>query len=181
MIKYIKYSILAWSLFLASCSAGYHSLKTSKETDFTISDYSTFGFQHDTVDSDSLPEPFFKNIELIKNAIADNLVSKGLRESQDPVLMINLSARMGDKVQTRQTDFRTDGLPRYTGQRRYSWKSEEVPVGKYKVGTLFLDISETRQDKQVWRGEIENILPGKETKIQTQLVKAVDDLLDRIK
>lgn len=181
MIRHIKYSILACALFLASCSTGYHSPKISKEADFVIGDYSTFGFQPKMADGDSLPEPFLENIDLIKKTIADNLVSKGLQESQDPALIINLSALMEDKVQTRQTDFRTDGLPRYTGQRRYSWKSEEVPVGKYKAGTLFLGISDSRQDKLVWRGEIDNILPAKEAKIQARLVKAVDDLLNKLK
>jgi len=181
MNRYIKYSILACSLFLASCSTGYRSLDTSKGTDFTISEYSTFGFQQQRTDGDSLPELFSKHMEFIKNTISDKLISKGLRESSDPVLMINLSALMEDKVQTRQTDFRTEGLPRYMGQRRYSWKSEEVPVGRYEAGKLFLDISDTRRDKLVWSGEIENILPGKETKIQARLEKAVDDLLDKVK
>lgn len=181
MSSYIKYSIFACSLFLASCSTGYHSVKTSNEKDFTISNYNTFGFQHEIADSSRLPEPFSKNIALIKNVIAENLVSKGLKESQNPVLMINLSALMEDKVQTRKTDFRTDGLPRYMGQRNYSWKSEEVPVGHYKAGKLFVNLSDTKLDKQVWQGEIDNILPATETKIQAQLAKAVDDLLDKIK
>ena len=181
MIRHIKYSIFACALLLASCSTEYHSPKISTEADFAIGGYSTFGFQSKMVDEDSLPEPFLENIALIKKAIADNLVSKGLRESQDPGLIINLSALMEDKVQTRQTDFRTDGLPRYTGQRSYSWKSEEVPVGKYKAGTLFLGISDTRQGKLVWRGEIDNILPAKEAKIQARLVKSVDDLLNKLK
>ena len=181
MIKYIKFSILACTLFLASCSAGHHSLKTSKDTNFKINDYNTFGFNDSISHIDSLPEPFFANIDLIKSTISNNLVSKGLRESQDPAIIIDLSALIEDKVQTRQTDFRTDGLPRYTGQRRYSWKSQQVPVGKYKAGTLFLSLSDTMQDKLVWRGEIENVFPEKQTKTQAYLVKTVDDLVNKIR
>lgn len=172
---------MACTLFLASCSAGHHNLKTSKGTGFKIDNYKTFGFQDQTRQGDSLPEPFYANLDLIKSTITNNLVAKGLRKSQNPDIIIAVSGQTEEKVQTRQTDFRTDGLPRYTGQRRYSWKSQEVPIGKYEAGTLILNISDTTQEKLVWRGEIENVFPKKETKIQAQLVKALNDLLNKIR
>ena len=96
-------------------------------------------------------------------------------------MKVNLTSIVDEKIQTRQTDFRTDGAPRYMGQRRFSWKSEDVEVGRYKQGTLLLDLVDTKSNMIVWRSGVEGVLPKKEKQLKTEIVAEIDKLIDSIR
>jgi hypothetical protein len=85
-----------------------------------------------------------------------------------------------EQVQTRQTDFRTDGLPRYMGQRRYSWKSEEIVVGKYREGTLMIDLVDAVNNKMVWQGGSDRYHSCKEYQLQVEMNQVVKEIIDKI-
>ena len=38
-----------------------------------------------------------------------------------------------------------------TGQRRYSWKSEEIEIGEYQEGMLIPDVIDIKNNKLAWR------------------------------
>lgn len=141
-----------------ACSSSYKLLKTKQEPTFRLNNYRTFGFYEVEAKGDTVPARFEENLEVIKQAIADNLKTRGLTQSETPDLKINLGITVKEKIQTRQTDFRTDGYPRYMGQRRYSWKSEDVEVGRYKEGTMFIDLVDAKDNKQVWQRGVEGTI-----------------------
>jgi hypothetical protein len=181
MKKNIIGAVLAMSVFLAACSTGYKHLKTSKETGFSVRNYQTFDLQYTFPEgADSLAPRFAESKHLATKMITGNMAGKGLVKSNNPELMVNLSVQLQEKTQTRTTDFRTDGLPRYMGQRRYSWKSEEVEVGKYQEGTLILDVIDTKNDKLVWRSGVKGILPDNTTKAETGLAAAINELMGKL-
>jgi hypothetical protein len=163
-------------LFFVSCQSSHKVLKAKQETGFSLSNYPTYGFYEIDATGDTNSRTFERNIEIIKNAISANLKKKGLNEAQDPALKINIALSVKEEVQTRQTNFLNDGYPRYMGQRRYTWKSEEVPVGKYKEGTMLLDFVETENNKMVWRGGVKGILPDKEKKLSEKLEESVSEV-----
>lgn len=182
MKKNTQFALLAFSfLFLAACSTGYKHLKTSREAGFSVRDYTTFDLQYTFPEgADTLTAGYAGSKELATRTIAGSMASKGLVRSENPELMVNLSVLVKEKAQTRQTDFRTDGLPRYMGQRRYSWKSEEVEVGKYQEGTLILDIIDTKNDKLVWRSGVKGVLPENTAKAEAGLTAAIHDLMGKL-
>jgi hypothetical protein len=181
MKKNIIWAALAMSVFFAACSTGYKHLKTSKETGFTVRNYQTFDLQYTFPEgADTLAPRFAESKQLATKMITGNMAEKGLVKSQNPELMVNLSVQLQEKTQTRTTDFRTDGLPRYMGQRRYSWKSEEIEVGKYQEGTLILDVIDTKNDKLVWRSGVKGILPDNTTKAEAGLAAAINELMGKL-
>jgi len=159
----ISLLILVSFFTLTSCSSSYKILKPEKETNFRLTDYTTFGFYEIEAAGDTVSETFSQNLAVIKEGIARNLEQKGLSQAQDPALKINIALSVKEKIQTRQTNFQNDGRPLYMGQRRYSWKSKEVEVGKYKEGTMLIDLVDASTNKLVWKGGGEGILPEKET------------------
>ncbi|NIJ55342.1 DUF4136 domain-containing protein [Dyadobacter arcticus] len=173
--------LLLFSCFLLfNCSASYKILKPQKEVNFRLSDYSTFGFYDIEAHGDTIPENFETNVGIIKNAIAENLQARGLDEARDANLKINIALSVKDQLQTRQTDFRTEGLPRYMGQRRYSWKSEEVVIGKYREGTLMIDLVDAANNKMVWQGGGSGIIPEKSKSFTADIDKLIKEIIGDI-
>ncbi|SKC18119.1 DUF4136 domain-containing protein [Dyadobacter psychrophilus] len=165
---------------VAGCSSSYKILNSKQEDDFKLSDYATFGFYDIEAKGDTVSQNFEKNVGIIKAAIAQNLQAKGLDEARDANLKINIALNVEEKSQTRQTDFRTDGLPRYMGQRRYSWKSEEVVVGKYREGTIMIDLVDSANNRMVWQGGAEGIIPEKSQNFNEDINKAIKEIIDKI-
>lgn len=180
-MKTLKVCILPFLILsLFCCSSSYKILKSDQETGFRLANYPTYGFYEIEVKGDTSSKTFEKNIELIKQEIAANLKERGLNEAQDPELKINIALSVKEEIQTRQTNFQTDGYPRYMGQRRYSWKSEEVPVGRYKEGVMLIDFVDTANNKMVWKGGAKGILPEKDQKLSQKLTEVLDGIFSKI-
>jgi hypothetical protein len=180
MKKYLPLFLAIFAVAFQSCNSSYKILKPKQEDNFKLSDYATFGFYDIEASGDTIPKNFEKNTAIIKEAIAKNLQNKGLDEARDASLKINIALTVTEKQQTRQTDFRTDGLPRYMGQRRYSWKSEDVVVGKYREGTLMIDLVDAANNKMVWQGGSSGIIPEKSKNFQEDINQVVKEIIDQI-
>jgi len=174
----MKYTIFLSLLILLlfGCAPGHKILKPEKEDNFHLSDYPTFGFYEIEAKGDTSPATFDKNVTVVKDAISKNLEARGLNQAQEPALKVNIAISVREEIQTRQTNFQNDGRPLYIGQRRYSWKSKEVETGRYKEGTLLIDLVDAASNKMVWKGGGEGILPGKEK----NLIQVVNEVVSEI-
>jgi hypothetical protein len=162
-------------LLLAGCSSS-KVLTTEKAEGADFSTYKTFDFYKVEARGDTNSQKFSENIEKLEDAIAIKLQKFGyLLSKTNPDLLINIGVVVREEVQTRQTDFRTDA-PRYIGQRRYSWKSQDVEVGRYRQGTVTVDMVDRKQNKLVWQGAIEDIIPQKDSKLEKTIRKGVEKL-----
>ncbi|TLU98193.1 DUF4136 domain-containing protein [Dyadobacter luticola] len=177
MKKSLQLLLLFSAVLLMDCGSSYKVLKPKKEADFRLSNYATFGFYDIDASGDTIPANFQRNVDIIKTAISENLQSRGLDEARDANLKINIALNVKEQVQTRQTDFRSEGLPRYMGQRRYSWKSEEVVVGKYREGTLMIDLVDAASNKMVWQGGGSGIIPEKSKNFKEDIDNLVRELI----
>jgi hypothetical protein len=177
MKTYLSLSLLILGFIITGCNSSYKILKPEQEKDFRLSDYPTFGFYEIEAEGDTNSQTFEKNIGLIKEAISAALQQRGLNETRDPALTINIALSVKNEVQTRQTDFRTDGLPRYMGQRRYSWKSEEVEVGRYREGTLLIDFVDSANNKMVWKGGSKGVLPTKTNDLSKEINQIINEVI----
>ncbi|MCF2490271.1 DUF4136 domain-containing protein [Dyadobacter sp. CY347] len=168
------------AVVISGCKSSYKILNSRQEDNFRLSDYATFGFYDIEARGDTVSQNFEKNVGIIKTAIAQNLQARGLDEARDANLKINIALNVEQKAQTRQTDFRTDGLPRYMGQRRYSWKSQEVVVGKYREGTIMIDLVDSSTNKMVWQGGAEGVIPEKSKNFNEDINLAIKEIVDKI-
>ncbi|WP_347156507.1 DUF4136 domain-containing protein [Pontibacter chitinilyticus] len=172
-------SCLVLLLLLAGCSPKI-AVTAEPATNFNLSDYHTFAF-YDVQASGSGLEPNYRSkVVLLQEEIARQLQAKGLQQAtNNPDLLVNIGVVVNQQVQTRETDFRTDA-PLYIGQRHYTWKSEEVPVGRYKTGTVSIDLVDSNQNELVWRGTAEGILPHKESKLRERIQEGMQQLIGQL-
>jgi hypothetical protein len=84
-----------------------------------------------------------------------------------------------EQLETRQTNFQQDA-PRYMGQRRYSWKSEEVETGRYNEGTISVHLVDGKENKMIWKGVVESVVPRREEKIQQAIRESIQKLFTRL-
>ncbi|WP_224489266.1 DUF4136 domain-containing protein [Robertkochia flava] len=169
-----KYTLIATlaAICLLGCAAP-EVITRVKDDSFQPSEYRSFGFYEVTSKGDTIPEQYDDNLENLKEAISLQLRTKGLiPDERTPDILINLGIVVEKKVQTRETDFRTDA-PRYIGQRNYSWKSEEVVVRTYREGTLDIHLVDAKNQNLLWQCAISGVIPESEKSKSKKLDEAL--------
>ncbi len=173
-MKNIHFLYIIFLGFLACTTARVKN--TEAASGFALSNFKTFNFYEVTTNGESADAQYNNRVDILKNAIQQELNAKGLTlTSSNPDLLVNIGVVTAEKVQTRQTNFREDA-PRYIGQRRYTWRSQEVIVGRYKQGTATIDLVDPKTNTMVWQGSAEAVVPDKNDKLQKTAEKGVKQL-----
>ena len=174
-MRMARYSLYILVVLLAGCSSA-KVLNTERAEGTDLTGYKTFDFYKVEASGDTVSQKFDERIEKLEDAIALQLQHFGYFLSKtNPDLLINIGVVVNEEVQTRQTDFRTDA-PRYIGQRKYSWKSEEVEVGRYRQGTVTVHMVDRKENKLVWKGAVEDIIPQGNARIDATIKKGIKKL-----
>jgi len=118
-----------------------------------------------------------QQVEALKAAIARQLDARGyVRGADNPDLLVNIGLTVAEKTQTRETNIRE--APRYVGQWRYSWRSQTVPVGTYREGTVSVDVADAHRGEPFWEGVVSSVLT-KKTGTDASLDKAMSQLFEK--
>jgi hypothetical protein len=172
-------SVVVLMLMLTGCS-GIKISGVTKEPEFAISKYKTFGFHETEVGGTGLNDVHFKtNLDLLKSAIIKQMEAKGVTRTQSsPDLILNIGVVVEEKIQTRTTSMGNPGdrSMAYMGARSYSWQSQEVKVGEYREGSVKIDLVDAKGMKLVWTGVAESVLPEKQKNIPAVIEEAMAKL-----
>lgn len=172
-----KITLLLLGFALASCS-GVRVLNAEANDGFALSHYKTFSF-YKLEGSGDTTSHFAHNAALLQQSIATKLKAKGLQQTDtNPDLLVNVGIVVTEKIQTRETTLRD--APVYVGQRNYSWKSEEIEVGRYKEGTVTVHLVEPATNKLMWKGAVEGVLPGKQSKLPAAIEESMTTLFAKL-
>lgn len=165
------------AMAVASCTP-YRIVRNKADHSATWTEYRTFAFI-DTSRVNAIPgSQYMAAMNQIKKAVASELQSRGYQQTNDnPDLLINLGTVVQEKTQTRQTTIQE--APLYIGQRRYSWRSQEVPVGTYQEGTLNIHIVDAHRNALIWDAAISGVLPKKGVN-QENVSEAVGQLFRKL-
>ncbi|ASZ10083.1 DUF4136 domain-containing protein [Chitinophaga pendula] len=176
-MRSLHHFLLFISLFVLVACSSTRVLKREAAAPFQLSSYKTFGFYEVEASGDSVSsEVYHTGIAALRKNIALQLERRGLRQVADqPDLLVNIGIVNKERVQTRQTDFMTDA-PRYMGQRRYSWQSREVPVGRYNEGTVSVHLVDRVKQQMLWEGVVADVIPNKPTQLEKQVAAAMETL-----
>lgn len=161
-----------------ACTSSLVTVEDDSYKNFDLTAYKSFGFMDIENTNPSNPE-FEKAIDLLKQEVAEGMEARGLSKSENPELKINLGLVVEEKVQTRTTSLATDPFM-YTGQRNYTWQSQEVPVNTYKEGSVTLHLVDSKNNEAVWVGSIDRVVPKKEEKKAEAIKFAVEELFNNI-
>lgn len=167
------------ALIFSQCSS-IRVFNTDAAADAVPTAYKTYGFYEFTAAGDTSSATFQLRVEILKNAIKAEMNVRGYQfVSTRPDLLINIGILVKQQIQTRQTNWQNDGRLTYIGQRNYTWKSEEVEVGRYREGTLTLHIVETARNKMIWQGSMSGIVPDKPDTKNNAAGKAMKKLFEK--
>ncbi|GAB3802159.1 DUF4136 domain-containing protein [Spirosoma humi] len=157
-------SLLILFMGVAAGCSSYRIVKNERDSSANWSTYRTFAFV-DTNRIDPSPGTTYQaTMEQVKRAVAAEMINRGFRQvggsaSGQPDLLVNIGTVVNEKTQTRPTTIYE--APRYIGQRRYHWQSQDVPVGTYREGTLSLHIVDARRENLLWDAAVSSILSKK--------------------
>ena len=151
-----------------------------KATNWTT--YRTFAFI-DTTRIDPTPSAAYQAaIEQVERAVGTELTKRGYQQlannqaASQPDLLVNIGVVVNEKTQTRPTTIYE--APRYIGQQRYHWQSQDVPVGTYKEGTISLHIVDMKQNALIWDAAVASVL-GKKGATSEQINEAVNKVFTK--
>ncbi|MFP4090367.1 MAG: DUF4136 domain-containing protein [Cyclobacteriaceae bacterium] len=146
---------------------------------FELDTYQTYNFYQVSSEGEILSERYSQSIDYLKTSIAQELNEKGLaRVDENADLKVNIGVVVDEQVQTRRTDIRE--APIYIGQRRYRWESKEVEVGRYQEGSVTVDLVDNQQNRLVWQGTVEGVIPQNRSKLNERIDEATDKLFDSL-
>lgn len=169
-------------LLTAACSS-INIKGVDKDPAFAISNYKTFSFYEVHSGGDAIGPKYQDNLKLLQGAIGEQLTSRGLTMSADnPDMLVNIGIVVNEKIQTRETSFANPGdRTAYMGQRNYSWKAQEVEVGRYREGTVTVHLVDRAQNKLMWQGSADTIVPEKEKNVPATIKEGMTKLFESLK
>lgn len=148
--------ITLFGLAIVGCSP-YRIVRNQADNTAAWPTYRTFAFVDTNRIADAPRDAYQAAVEEVKQAVAAELKTRGYQPTQDnPDLLVNIGAVVKEKTQTRQTTIYE--APLYIGQRRYSWRSQEVPVGTYQEGTVNLHVVDAQRNALIWDAAVSSVL-----------------------
>jgi hypothetical protein len=179
MKKYYFFLLAVALVTLFACS-GISVANTEADPAANFSQYKTFGFYKIEASGDTITPGFNKRVGYLKDAITGEMTKRGYTfKETNPDLAVNIGLIAENKVQTRETNWRTDGRYTYMGQRNYGWSAGEVEVGRYREGTVTLHIVDVAQNKMIWKGSANGVLPEKEKNLPEMAVSSMAELFKK--
>jgi hypothetical protein len=164
-----------------SCTPrGVRILEAEAVGDFDLSQYQTYNFA-DAVQGREVAEVmprYLEEMNIIKYEIANHLEQRGLRLSEAPDLLVNIGAVVEERVQTRERDIRESF--NYIGQQRYRWDAGPVEVGRYHEGTVTIELIDQEENRMVWRGVGEGVIPQNRERRLDSIERGVAELFERV-
>lgn len=170
------------SLFLLSLIAcsGPRVLDVSTAPEADFGKYTSFAFYEVTALGDTITEGFNERIGYLKKAITTEMKQRQFKQvNNNADLLINIGIAIKLEVQTRETDWRTDGMMKYMGQRNYKWEAKEIEVGRYRRGAITLHIVDAAKNHMLWTATLRGSLPDDSTNVAAFANKSVQALFSK--
>jgi hypothetical protein len=148
------------ALVLAGCASG-PDVRADYDKSADFGKYRTYGFvaQAGTNSGD------FKSLstQILQNAAARQMESRGYRRSDNPDLVINFKGKLEEKVDVESTPAPYYGPGwGYGGWYGAPWGGygggTEVTTRRYNVGTLVMDVVDREKRQVVYQGGVEGVV-----------------------
>jgi len=148
------FTLLAAATLLTACASG-PDIRSDYDRSVDFSQYSTYNFFSPM----GIENPNYSTIygSVFREAISREMEARGYVKSDDPDLLLNVSARLQDKTQV--TTYNDPYPMGYYGYRRgfydpwygYGYGTQ-THVSQYTEGTVNIDMVDARAKRMVWEG-----------------------------
>jgi len=146
--------LLATALLAVGCSSG-PNIKADYDPSVDFSQYETFNFYSPL----GIENPEYSSIlgQMFRESITRQMEQRGYTRSENPDLLLNVSARLDDK--TKVTTYNDPMYGGYYGYRRgfydpwygYGYGTS-TQVSQYTEGTVNVDMVDVKAKRMVWEG-----------------------------
>jgi hypothetical protein len=167
--------MLALAALIAGCTSG-PDIRSDYDRTVDFSQYKTYNFFSPM----GIENPNYSTIygSIFRDSISREMKARGYTLSDDPDLLINVSARLEDK--TKVTTYNDPYPAGYYGYRRgyydpwygYGYGTQ-THVSQYTEGTINIDMVDARAKRMVWEGVGVGRL--KENRTNEQVRQAISD------
>jgi hypothetical protein len=147
-------SAMAVAMMLSACASG-PTIQSDYDRSVDFSQYKTYGYFNPM----GIENPNYSSLlgQMFRDAIDAQMQSRGYVLSDNPDLLINVSARLEDKTQVRTyTDPMYGGYYGYRGGLYAPWGGygygTTTHVSQYTEGTVNIDMVDIDQKRMVWEG-----------------------------
>ncbi len=171
-MKSLKLFLFALSSITFSCSSIKTTMDYDHGTDF--SKYKTYGF---TSEAKALPVNELVNKRIL-NGISKSLQAKGLTESANPDLLVDLGIKTETKQQTTATSTNVSGFYGRRWRMGTGFSSTQLNTTDYTVGTLLISLVDASKQELVWIGQGTSTVTDKTTQ-QSKLEAAIEKILSK--
>lgn len=164
---------------LAACASG-PQIKSDYDRTVDFSQYNSYGFFSPL----GIEGPNYSTIygSVFREAISREMEARGYTRSEQPDLLINVSARLEDKTRVTTT---SDPFHTYYGYRRgfydpwygYGWGTT-THVSQYTEGTVNIDVVDAKAKKMVYEGVAVGRL--KENRTGEEIRQAINSAVARM-
>ncbi len=154
--KFSRFLLLASAIALLAGCASKPKIESDYDRTIDFNQYRTYGFFNPM----GIENPNYSSIYggIFRDAISQEMESRGYRMSDNPDLMINVSGRLQDKTKVTTTSDPYMGGGYYGYRHGYygAWGGygygTSTHVSTYTEGTINVDIVDRAQKRMVWEG-----------------------------
>jgi hypothetical protein len=162
--------VLIGVMFLFAGRASAQQVKTDYDRTANFAQYKTYSWEH-VKTKDSL------DVDRIKNAVNTALAAKGWNQVDSSADVRIVAIEITRDQQTLNTFY--DGFGGGWGWRRFGgggFGEATTTTETYKVGTVVVDLFDTKTKQLIWRGAASNTLSNNSGKNIKNLDKSVDKM-----
>lgn len=179
---YKTLALLLISALGVSCSSG-PKIKTDYDRSVDFSKFSTFGFYSPM----GIENPNYSSIlgQMFRDIIGAQMRQQGYVESNNPDILINVSAQMKDKTRvTTMSDPMYGGYYGYRGDMYDPWGGygygTSTHVSQYTEGTINIDMVDIKQKRMIWEGVAIGRVTDNETneELRADIVSGVAEMFE---
>ena len=162
---------LTVSLIISSCSSIRVVADYDRSVDF--SSYNSFGFFKEGINKVKI-----SNLDKrrILNAIENELISKGLKKSDNPDLLVNIITKERKEVNIYNQNFGMWGWG-------WSWGPtfglNQTNISNSTSGTLFIDLIDNNKKELVWQGIGDGYLSTRMDRKNERIIEFVTSILEK--
>ena len=166
---YLFYFIV--SLIISSCSSIHVAADYDRSVNF--SSYKSFSFFQEGINKVKISD---LDKRRILNAIENELISKGLKKSDNPDLLVNIITKERKEVNIYNQNFGMWGWGWGWGP---TFGLNQTNISDSTNGTLFIDLIDNNKKELVWQGIGDGYLSTRMDRKNERIIEFVESILEK--
>ena len=162
---------LTVSLVISSCSSIHVAADYDRSVNF--SSFNSFGFFEEGIKKVKISD---LDKRRILNAIENELISKGLKKSDNPDLLVNIITKERKEVNIYNQNFGMWGLGWGWGP---TFGLNQTNISNSTNGTLFIDLIDNNKKELVWQGIGDGYLSTRMDRKNERIIEFVTSILEK--